>query len=43
MRYSMGQYKKEDAALLGMQFWLLVLSCVAVSDAVRQKTHARNC
>ena len=32
MHSSMDRYKKEDAALLGMQFWLLVLSFVAVSD-----------
>lgn len=34
MRHSMGRYMKEDAALLGMQFWLLVLSFVAVSGVV---------
>ena len=26
----MGEYRKEDAALLAMQFWLLLLSFVAV-------------
>ena len=40
MLFSMGQYKKEDAALLGMQFWLLVLSFVAVSD-VTERTRAK--
>lgn len=39
MLFSMGQYKKEDAALLGMQFWLLVLSFVAVSE-MRERTRA---